>query len=303
VVIFGTTGMVDVTDVYEVLNQKINDCRKPVFPVLPSIVLAAKEMERFKSHGRAYFTDESALGKAIAKVYNRPKPASDFISPAIDAEAVRNVIDNVQNGYLTPIEVQVLLDSAGINRAKEEIANSEVEIIICASKLNFPLVMKVVGPVHKSDVGGVALNITSVSQLRETFRKMMEIEGAVAVMLQEMLSGTELFAGVNFEPKVGHVILCGLGGVFIEVIKDISSGLSPLNKDSAHDMIRSLIGYKIFAGVRGKEGISEEIFADIIVRISALLQVAPEIREMDMNPLLGRIDSITAVDARIRIEK
>ena len=109
-VIFGTTGMFDVTNVYDVLYRKINDCRKPVCPVLPSVVLAAKEMETFKSYGRAFFTDESALGKAIAKVYKRPKPAGAFIFPAIDIKAVRNVIDNAQNGYLPPADVQALLD-------------------------------------------------------------------------------------------------------------------------------------------------------------------------------------------------
>jgi acetate---CoA ligase (ADP-forming) len=118
-----------------------------------------------------------------------------------------------------------------------------------------------------------------------------------------MLSGIELFAGAKKEDKFGHMILCGLGGIFIEVLKDVNSGLAPLTKEEATRMIQSLKSYKIIQGARGQEGVNEEIFTDIIVRLSALVTVAPEIFEMDINPLLGRKDRVFAVDARIRIEK
>ena len=91
--------------------------------------------------------------------------------------------------------------------------------------------------------------------------------------------------------------------MYIEVLKDVSSGLAPLTKDEASKMIRSLKSYGIIKGVRGQEGVNEEIFADIVVRLSALVTVAPEIFEMDLNPLLGKKDKVVAVDARIRIEK
>jgi acetyltransferase len=117
-----------------------------------------------------------------------------------------------------------------------------------------------------------------------------------------MLSGTELFVGAKLEPRFGHMILCGMGGIFIEVLKDVSAGLSPLAMDEAISMIRSLKSYKIIRGVRGQKGISEERFAEVIVRLSALLQAAPEITELDLNPLLGGPDHVVAVDARICIQ-
>jgi acyl-CoA synthetase (NDP forming) len=99
------------------------------------------------------------------------------------------------------------------------------------------------------------------------------------------------------------MILCGLGGIFIEVLKDVSAGLVPLSQAEALSMIRSLKSYKIIQGVRGQEGVSEDKFAEIILRLSALLEAAPEIVEMDLNPLLGRGDRLLAVDARINIVK
>jgi acetate---CoA ligase (ADP-forming) len=118
-------------------------------------------------------------------------------------------------------------------------------------------------------------------------------------MIQPMLKGAELFAGVKYEPGFGHMLLCGLGGIFIEVLKDVSATLVPASKEEASAMIKNLKGYKLFKGLRGKPGISEDIFADIIVRLSTLIEAAPEITELDLNPLLGLPDKVVAVDARI----
>jgi len=99
------------------------------------------------------------------------------------------------------------------------------------------------------------------------------------------------------------MVLCGLGGIFIEVLKDVSAGLAPIAKPEALEMIRKLKSYGIIKGARGQEGVNEDLFAEIVVRVSALVKAAPEIAEMDLNPLLGKADRVVAVDARIRIEK
>ncbi|MFW5886901.1 MAG: acetate--CoA ligase family protein, partial [Bacteroidota bacterium] len=135
------------------------------------------------------------------------------------------------------------------------------------------------------------------------FDRMIKIADTTAILLQPMLSGTELFVGAKSEPKFGHMVLCGLGGIFIEVLKDVSAGLAPIAQDEALKMIKSLRSYGIVQGTRGQEGVNEQIFAEIISRVSALVKAAPEIAEMDLNPLLGKSDKVVAVDARIRIEK
>ena len=177
------------------------------------------------------------------------------------------------------------------------------ELIRFAEQVSFPVVAKVVGPIHKSDVGGVVLGIGSKEHLAFEFDRLMQIPDARAVMVQPMLSGTELFIGAKYEPRFGHVVLCGLGGIFVEVLKDVSSGLAPLSYAEAYSMIRSLRGYKIISGTRGQQGVNEQKYAEIIVRLSTLLRFATEIKEIDINPLIATADSITAVDARILIVK
>jgi len=131
----------------------------------------------------------------------------------------------------------------------------------------------------------------------------MKIGSAKAVLIQPMKKGIELFIGVKKEGSFGHLILCGLGGIFIEVIKDISSSLAPVSINEATEMIKNLKSYKIIKGVRNQEGVNPILFAEIISKVSYLVNVAPEIVELDLNPLLGNSKEILAVDARIRIEK
>jgi acetyltransferase len=185
----------------------------------------------------------------------------------------------------------------------EKVSADMKELTTFANKVGYPVVAKVVGPVHKSDVGGVALNIRTPEHLALEFERMMKIEGATGVMVQKMLKGTELFIGAKYEQRFGHVVLCGLGGIFVEVLKDVSSGLAPLSYPEAYSMIRSLRAYKIIKGTRGQQGINEQRYAEIIVRLSTLLRFATEIKEMDINPLLADDKDVIAVDARIRIEK
>lgn len=302
-VIFGSPGLTEVYDVYKLLDEKMKTCRKPIYPVLPSVINVKNEIEYFLSLGRINFPDEVVFGNALAKVYNTPAPAAPAEHPSVDITAIRRVVDEAVSGYLAPEKVQQLLDAAGIPRAGEAVVANREDAVVAAEKLGYPVVMKVVGPVHKSDVGGVVLNVKDAGTVGREFDRMISIEDTTAILLQPMLSGTQIFAGAKFEPKFGHMILCGLGGIFIEVLKDVQSSLSPVSAAEASEMIRNLKSYKIIQGVRGQEGVNETAFADAILRLSALCEAAPEIAEMDINPLLGNAKGVVAVDARIRIEK
>ena len=302
-VIFGTPGLNQVYDVYNVLDKKMKYCVKPIYPILPSILTAKDEIADFLSKGRIFFPDEVSFGEAISRIYHTHPPFIDSKSPyEIDTIKIRSVIDRAEDGYIIPVDIQQLLDASGIIRAGEAVVTDEKSAIEAASRLGFPVVMKVVGPVHKSDVGGVVLNVKDNYQVQKEFSRMVKIKDASAILIQPMLSGTELFVGAKFEPKFGHLILCGLGGIFIEVLKDVSAGLAPVSEDEALSMIRNLKSYKIIQGVRGQKGINELKIAEVIVRLSALLKAAPEIMELDFNPLLGKEDSVVVVDARIRIQ-
>jgi acyl-CoA synthetase (NDP forming) len=268
------------------------------------VTSSSEELGKFLKMGHVNFPDEVVLGRALTKIFNTPSPAEEKIFlENIDVPLVRTIINSAPNGYLEPQVIQQLLNAAKIPFVSEAVVSSIKDLLSEAEKTGFPVALKVVGPLHKSDVGGVTLNIKSVRHLEAEFNRMMQINEVKGVLIQKMLSGTELFIGAKYEPHFGHIILCGLGGIFVEVLGDVSSGLAPLTFNEAQSMIRSIKSYKIIKGTRGKPGINESKFAEIIVRLSSLLRYATEIKEMDLNPLIGSPDEITVVDARIRIEK
>ena len=312
-VIFGTPGLVKIFEVYDVLDKKIRECSKPIFPVLPSVSTAGPEVQEFLKRGHVNFSDEVTLATALTQIMKTPAPAEqNVVVNGVDVPKIRRIIDSLTpgpspsgegSGYISPDKVHELLSAAGIPTVPEFVSDKKEEVLAFAEKTGFPVVAKVVGPVHKSDVGGVALNIRSKEVLSAEFDRMMQIPDATAVMVQKMIRGTELFIGAKYEPRFGHVVLCGLGGIFVEVLKDVSSGLAPLSYEEAYSMIRSLRGYKILKGTRGQKGINERKYAEIIVRLSTLLRFATEIKEMDINPLLADEQDVIAVDARILVEK
>jgi len=304
IVVFGSPGLFNVADVYNVLSVKLDVCSKPIYPVLPSLINARKEIQTFLERGNVNFPDEVMLGVSLPQVYNTPKPYVEIADkPIVDVSKIRYVIDNAKSGFLSPTDVASLLDAAEIPRVKELVVNTKEELITEIDDFKFPIVMKVVGPVHKTDVGGVILNIESTEKALSVFDDLMKIKDANSVMIQTMNSGVELFIGVVKEAGFGHAVLCGLGGIFIEVLEDVSASISPISTKEAYRMIQSLKGYKLIQGIRGNGGIDETKFVEVIRKVSALVEVAPEIQEMDMNPLFGNIDSIITVDSRIRIEK
>jgi acetyltransferase len=303
VVVFGSPGLFDVANVYEVLSAKLATCSKPIFPVLPSVINARREIQEFISTGHVNFPDEVILGRALAAIYNTPAPQKIFKPEyTVDHKRIRKLIDTASDGFLPPGDTAALLDAAGIPRVHEQVITKLSEIEALKSSTDFPLVMKVVGPVHKTDVGGVILNIHSFRGMKQHFKQLMQIEHATAVLIQPMIPGRELFIGVQRESNFGHLVFCGLGGIFIEVLNDFSARLAPVGKAESIDMIKQLKAYKVIRGTRGKEGVNEDLFSEVIQRLSLLVEAAPEIAEMDINPLMGSMQKITAIDTRIRIK-
>ena len=304
-VIYGTPGLTQLYEAYDVLHQKIQECKKPIFPILPSLHTAGPEVAEFLQKGHVNFSDEVTLATALSQIMRTPMPAPPEVQLyGIDISKLNKIIFNIDsNGYVQPQTVRDILQCAGIPLVPEMVSTSKEELTAFANRVGYPVVAKVVGPVHKSDVGGVTLNIRTPEHLALEFDRMMKIQDATGVMVQKMLRGTELFIGAKYEERFGHVVLCGLGGIFVEVLKDVQSGLAPLSYGEAFSMIRSLRGYKIIKGTRGQQGINEQKYAEIIVRLSTLLRFATEIKEIDINPLLADDKDVVAVDARILIEK
>ena len=308
VVIFGSPGLFSNKEVYDLLDEKMKTCKKPIFPVLPSIINVKQEIEDFIAKGRINFPEECVLGNALVKVWNTPKPQPEHVElPQVDVARIRKTIERCESGYLEIADYNELLDAAGISRKKSVEVDKKEDALAFAKEVNCgkdtPLVMKVVGPLHKSDVGGVTLNVKDLDTVSKEFDRLMAIKDTYAVEMYPMLDGTDVYIGAIRDDKFGHQIFFGLGGIFIEVLKDVQSALAPITADEAKQMLTKLRGYKILQGVRGQEHVNIDLYAEQVARVSALVQAAPEIVEMDLNPLLGNPRYVTAVDARIRIEK
>ncbi len=308
VVIFGSPGLFSNKEVYDLLDEKMKTCKKPIFPVLPSIINVKDEINDFIAKGRINFPEECVLGNAICKVYHTPKPQPEHVElPKIDVARIRKTIDRCKSGYLEIADYNELLDAAGISRKKSVEVSKKEDALAFAKEVgcskDVPLVMKVVGPLHKSDVGGVTLGVKDLDTVAKEFDRLIAIKDTYAVEMYPMLDGIDVYIGAIKDAKFGHQIFFGLGGIFIEVLKDVQSALAPITAGEAKEMLKQLKGYKILQGVRGQEGVNLDLYADQVARVSALVQAAPEIAEMDLNPLLGNPRYVTAVDARIRIEK
>ena len=308
-VIFGSPGLFANWEVYEVLDQKMKTCKKPIFPILPSIINVKDEIADFITNKhRINFPEECVFGNALCKVYNTPKPQPEVVEqPEIDVARIRRTIDRCQDGYMEIADYNELLDAAGISRKKSVEVSKKEDALAFAKEVgcskDVPLVMKVVGPLHKSDVGGVTLNVKDLDTVSKEFDRLMAIKDTYAVEMYPMLDGTDVYIGAIRDDKFGHQVFFGLGGIFIEVLKDVQSALAPITAAEAKEMLTKLRGYKILQGVRGQEPVNIDLYADQIARVSALVQAAPEIAEMDLNPLLGNPRYVTAVDARIRLQK
>lgn len=210
---------------------------------------------------------------------------------------------------LTEIEAKKLLKQAGINIVETELAASKEEAVALGGKIGFPVVMKVVSPdvIHKSDSGGVILNITSAEEAAKAYDDITgnikkNAPGAViqGISVQKMAaSGVEVIIGMSTDAQFGPVIMFGLGGIFVEILKDVAFRIVPLEKRDAAEMIREIKGFPVLEGYRGQEAVDISKLEDMILQVSAFVEQHPEIGELDLNPVIAYSDGAIAVDARI----
>ncbi len=304
IVIFGSPGLGSVSKAYKVISEKIQKCKKPLFAVLPSVLNVRKDIKEFIEDGNLAFYDESLLGKSLSKVMQRTEPSPEkkrFDHP--DKIQIRQLIDQNKTGYLDPDTVFELLKTAGIHTVQQAIAKTESDVLKAMERLSYPVVEKVVGVLHKTEEQGVLLNVTNAGELVHNFKKLMQIKGSKGVIVQEMIHGKEVFLGTKSEPGYPPMILCGAGGIYVEVLKDFTFALSPVSRQEAKGMIEGLSIYPILKGVRGEKSIDMKAFESTIDKLSKLVLLAPEITEMDINPLMATSRGMIAVDARIRLQK
>lgn len=291
VVIYGKTGMEDLFETYKVLHETSIGFSKPVYHVLPSINSAVEEIQSFVDFGHPVYTDEVVFGRCLSDIVHAPKVYNQQIIPAsVTADAQKQNI-------LPDDEVLKRLTGCGLNIVPHAFLSNITEVDTL--NLPFPLVAKVLGILHKTEVGGVLLNIGTKDDLKNAYHQIMSIDGAKGVLVQQMVKGPELYLGAKRHDGVGFSIHTGMGGIFIELVKDIASTLAPVSFDEAIHMISELKAQKLFDGYRNLPPVNKEAFAQQIVLFSNLFKTYPDIIEIDINPLIASGDKIYSVDARI----
>ncbi|WP_035075716.1 acetate--CoA ligase family protein [Maridesulfovibrio zosterae] len=301
-VVLGDSGLSDISAIYDVIIKAMDTLPMPVFPSFCTAVTSAKALSAFTKVGKCYFEDEVAMGRALGRVVNRPQIAmSSEIPEGYDLDRIKTIMDG-KTGILDAETVADLLTAAGINLPGQQSVMTKEALSELTGEFPFPWVMKVEGPLHKTDVGGVMLNIGDLTEAQAAFDKLMDIPDAVGVLVQQMIQGTEVIVGIKREEPFGSLTAFGLGGIYAEAMKDIQFRLAPLAPEEAMSMINSIAAAPIIKGVRGEQGMDLDILSDQIVRVSLLAADFPQIVEMDINPLKGFGSAIYAVDARIICE-
>ena len=213
---------------------------------------------------------------------------------------------------LTEIESKQLIKEAGVPVAEAKLAQTKTEAISLSKKMGFPVVLKIVSPdvIHKSDSGGVELGLASVAQVGKAYSKILsaikkhypkaKIQG---VSVQKMARpGVEVIIGMTKDAQFGPVLMFGLGGILVEVLKDVAFRIVPLTKRDAHEMIKDIKGYPVLEGYRGQEPADVAFLEDLILKVSDFVDKNPEIKEIDLNPVFAYKNKVVAVDARVILE-
>jgi len=208
------------------------------------------------------------------------------------------------------MEAERLLKKFRIPTPKVILAKNEKAAVTHAKSIGYPVVMKISSPKisHKTDIGGVVVGVKNDDEVKKAFKKIManakkHTQNIDGILVQEMASGIETIIGSKIDPQFGHIVLFGLGGILVEVIKDYSIRLVPINRVDAQEMIKEIKGYKILEGTRGKKAVKISDIEDCLLNLSKMVERHPEIEELDINPLFVSPKGVMAADYRIFVKK
>ncbi len=323
----------DQQELLEVPVKVMKKYGKPIVIILPDDMTGADsiylEEERrkirdyFFANGIAVFMSEQRTFTALShlsrfRLRNSTGKASDRKIPApLKATKTRKLFQSILKKTSTPIldEIQCkkVLKSAGIKVTLPVLAASKKEAVAAAEKMGYPVAMKIVSPqiTHKSDIGGVKLKLRNKADVGKAYDEIMaavrkkaakaQIDG---VSVQKMAQpGLELVIGMTRDPQFGPMLMFGLGGTSVEILKDVAFRITPLTRQDAKEMIRQIKGYRLLEGYRGQPPVDIEYLEDMLMKLSAFIEQNPEIKEMDINPLFAYKKGAVAVDARIILDE
>ncbi|MBP2689085.1 MAG: acyl-CoA synthetase, ADP-forming, partial [Deltaproteobacteria bacterium] len=244
-------------------------------------------------------------GRLKRRDIGRPEACS-----GVDAAKARSVVEQARKAgrsVLSAADVYTIFEAYGIPVAGWNVVEDPAGAVAAADAIGYPVVVKVDAEAidHKSDMGGVAVNLTDAAAVRSAASGMqgrLGASGKLRFLVQKFLpGGRELIVGASASRGLGHLVMFGLGGIYVEVLKDVAFKIAPVTRVEAREMLASIRTRALLEGLRGEKGVDREKVIDLILRVSQLLTDLPMIQEMDLNPILAFSDYVCAVDGRIRI--
>lgn len=300
--ITGNSGMSDNWEIYSEVIELRGRCSIPVLPIFSSATTCAGLLEKVIESGTIYFHDEVTAGRAFASIVNRPQSVATPSALAdYDKKSISAAFSENNETVLSTQSVKAVLDAAGFNLPPQFDVATENDLEKACQAIGYPIVMKVIGLLHKSDAGGVITGISNKTEATAAWKKLSSIPGSIGVQVQKMVQGQEVILGAVKEGRFGHLIMFGLGGIYAEVMRDVKFALAPLSREEAVRMINGIRACKLLDGVRGEQGMSTDLLAEYLMRLSRLVDDFPAIQEIDLNPLKGTGTDLYTVDARIMI--
>lgn len=307
--------MIDMEEVAKRMAKYAKNGKKPLIPAFLGERSVLKPVEILKKEKVPFYTFPENAINAVAGLYQYMglkklrKDEKEFVFKIKKDKTISLIKRTLKSkeGFISIKDAFEILENYEFNLVKWEFAKNENELIKKSKKIGFPFAMKVVAPevVHKMDVGGVILNINSEREAISEFNKMsnkFKNAGFKGVIIQKMAEpAKELIIGARRIKGFPPLILFGLGGIYVEVIKDISFGLAPLTPSEADEMIKSTKGYNLLKGVRGEKGVNIKRVKEVILRTSQLVKEISEIEELDLNPVFAYQDKAVIVDVRIKV--
>ena len=270
---------------------------KPVLGVLLGATVGSANMARFDYPESA----ARALGRAADRAEWLRRPAGVGVDvDGVDVESARSVLDQAEEGWLTPAQARALLASFGIPVVDEQIAEDEDAAVTAADAFGYPVVVKsAVAGAHKTETGGVAVDVRDAHDVRDVVAQI----GAPVLVQPFLRGGAELLAGIVQDPVFGPLVAFGPGGVYAELIGDAGFRIAPLTDADAAELVHSGKAGRLVAGFRGARPADAAALEDLVLRLSRLGEELPEIAELDLNPVIAGPDGCVAVDARVRLER
>ncbi len=297
----------------EILAEARENTDKPIVGTLMGGQLEPEAQENLKNAGVPNYFDPARAVRSLSALVKygeirsrkRAEPTSFSVARASVAEKIESARGSARKTL--GLESMRILEDYGIPTTPARLARSAEEAEDIAGQLDSPVVLKVDSPgiIHKSDAGGVRVGV-SQEEVGKEFREMKErlsrnrpeakIKG---IRIQETVEGEEVIIGLKRDPQFGPLVMFGLGGVYVEVLEDVSFRVTPISAPEARSMIESINGYPILKGVRGNPGVDIESLIDIILRVSKLAEDHPEIHELDLNPVIAGPKGARVADVRI----